>query len=54
VRQDWHKSHDFYIADNVFLGRHEPERMVAWINRDFWGKYPGYPALIDSEYAVKV
>ena len=54
VRQDWHKSQDFYIADNVFLGRHNPERVVAWINRDFWGKYPGYPALIDSEYAVKV
>ena len=54
VRQDWHKSQDFYIADNVFLGRHNPERMTAWINKDLWGKYPGYPALLTDEYAVKV
>ncbi|MEY4965524.1 MAG: hypothetical protein RL274_1107 [Pseudomonadota bacterium] len=54
VRQDWHKSHDFYIADNVFLGRHNPDRVTAWINKDFWGKYPGYPARLEDEYAVKV
>ena len=54
VRQDWHKSQDFYIADNVFLGRHNPDRMTAWIGKDFWGKYPGYPALLQDEYAVKV
>ncbi len=54
VRQDWHKSQDFYIADNVFLGRHNPDRMTAWINKDLWGKYPGYPALLTDEYAVKV
>jgi len=54
VRQDWRKSHDFYIADNVFLGRHNPDRMTAWIGKDFWGKYPGYPALLNDEYAVKV
>ena len=54
VRQDWHKSQDFYIADNVFLGRHNPDRMTAWIGKDLWGKYPGYPALLQDEYAVKV
>ena len=54
VRQDWAKSKDFYIADNVFLGRHDPVNMGGWIRKDVWGKYPGYPALIDSEYAVKV
>ncbi|HZQ41565.1 MAG TPA: hypothetical protein VFA87_12245 [Rhizomicrobium sp.] len=54
VRDDWAKSKDYYIADNVFLGRHDPEHITSWIGADVWGKYPGYPAPITSEYAVKV
>lgn len=54
VRDDWAKSQDYYIADNVFLGRHDPEHITSWIGAGVWGKYPGYPALITSEYAVKV
>ncbi len=54
VRDDWAKSKDYYIADNVFLGRHDPEHITSWIGGDVWGKYPGYPAPITSEYAVKV
>ncbi len=54
VRDDWAKSKDYYIADNVFLGRHDPEHITSWIGADVWGKYPGFPALITSEYAVKV
>ena len=54
VRDDWAKSKDFYIANNVFLGRHDPERITSWIGADVWGKYPGFPAPITSEYAVKV
>src|SRR5436190_3079706 len=31
VHTDWSGSKDFYIADNVFIGRHDPEKMMAWI-----------------------
>ena len=54
VREDWAKSKDYYIANNVFLGRHDPARITSWIGADVWSKYPGFPALITSEYAVKV
>ena len=54
VREDWAKSKDYYIANNVFLGRHDPAHITSWIGADVWGKYPGYPAPITSEYAVKV
>jgi hypothetical protein len=54
VREDWAKSKDYYIADNVFLGRHDPAHITSWIGNDVWSKYPGFPAPITSEYAVKV
>jgi hypothetical protein len=54
VRDDWAKSKDYYIADNVFLGRHDPQHITSWIGAEVWGKYPGFPAPITSEYAVKV
>ncbi len=54
VRDDWAKSKDFYIANNVFLGRHDPQRLTSWIGADVWAKYPEFPAPITSEYAVKI
>ncbi|HVW75597.1 MAG TPA: hypothetical protein VHC39_18305 [Rhizomicrobium sp.] len=54
VRDDWAKSKDFYIANNVFLGRHDPQRLTSWIGNDVWAKYGEFPAPITSEYAVKV
>jgi hypothetical protein len=54
VRDDWAKSKDYYIANNVFLGRHDPEHITSWIGPNVWGKYPGFPALLKDEYAVKV
>jgi len=57
VQDDWSGSKDFYIADNVFLGRHEPEKMMSWSN-NFWAQFPEYPEVVGgslgSEYAVKV
>ncbi len=45
----------FYIANNVFIGRHDPNKLLAWYYRpEVWSKYPGFPALITSEYAIKV
>ncbi len=54
VEDDWSGSKDFYIADNVFIGRHNPEKLQSWWTPSVWAKFPGYPALITSEYAVKI
>ena len=53
VHTDWSGSKDFYIADNVFIGRHDPDKMMAWTGA-IWEKLPGFPERLDSEYAVKV
>lgn len=55
VQDEWSGSKDFYIADNVFIGRHDPTKLMGWYYRgDVWSKFPGYPAPITSEYAIKV
>jgi hypothetical protein len=53
VQEDWSGSKNYYIADNVFIGRHDPERMMGWTGAT-WEKFPGYPELLTSEYAIKV
>ncbi len=42
-------SKDFYIADNVFLGRDDRNRVLGWANPGAYGAHP-----INSYYAVKV
>jgi hypothetical protein len=42
-------SRDFYIADNVFLGRDDRHRVLGWANPGPYGAHP-----INSYYAVKV
>ena len=54
VQDDWAGSKDFYIADNVFIGRHDPTKLLGWYPANVWSRFPGFPQLIDSEYAVKV
>ncbi len=54
VQDEWAGSRDVYIADNVFIGRHDRTRLQSWYRPDVWSKFPGYPAPITSEYAVKV
>ncbi|HEU4620498.1 MAG TPA: hypothetical protein VFV10_20860 [Gammaproteobacteria bacterium] len=54
VQDDWAGSKDFYIADNVFVGRHDPSKLLGWWPVNVWSKFPGFPQLITSEYAVKV
>lgn len=54
VQCEWSGSKDFYIADNVFIGRHDPNKLQSWYTPAVWAKFPGYPAPITSEYAVKV
>lgn len=54
VQADWSGSKNFYIADNVFVGRHDPEKLLGWWWPDVWGKFADYPAVITSDYAIKV
>ena len=53
VQDDWSGSEDFYIADNVFNGRHDPDHMMGWTG-PLWSRFPEYPEVLASEYAVKV
>src|SRR5215472_17257091 len=53
VQDDWSGSKDFYIADNRFVGRHDPSKMMGWTG-DLWSRFPDYPELLLSEYAIKV
>lgn len=40
-------SKDFYIADNVMIGRHDPDTLIGWYGFD-------KPAPLTSYYAIKV
>ena len=56
VQGNWAGAKNYYIADNVFIGRHSPTSQMGWT--DFWSDVPGFPEKISgpggSEYAVKV
>jgi hypothetical protein len=49
VTTEYAGSKDFYIADNVFLGRDDRFRLVGWNNPGIYGAHP-----LRSYYAVKV
>jgi hypothetical protein len=49
VTTQYSGSKDFYIADNVFVGRDDPRRVLGWANPQQYGAHP-----INSYYAVKV
>jgi hypothetical protein len=53
IQDDWSGSKNFYIADNRFVGRHDPNKMMSWTGA-LWSKFPGYPELLLSEYAIKI
>jgi hypothetical protein len=53
VFSDWGGARDFYIADNVFIGRNDPTRLMGWIGRT-WQNLPGFPQPLLSEYGVKI
>lgn len=53
IHTDWSGSKNFYIADNVFIGRQNPDMMTTWY--DGVHNTTGLPhTLTLSEYAVKV
>lgn len=53
IYTDWSGSKDFYIADNVFLGKSHPDRLEGWVG-SVWQGTPGFPTPVISELAVKV
>jgi hypothetical protein len=51
-------SSNFYIADNYFIGRHDPDHVIGW-SGEFWRKFDGkdgqkFPPVMGSYIAVKV
>jgi len=51
-------SSDFYIADNYFIGRDDPNHLIGWIGT-FWAKFDGvdgqkFPPLLASYTAVRL
>jgi hypothetical protein len=51
-------SSNFYIADNYFVGRHDPDHVIGWAG-EFWRKFDGkdgqkFPPVMGSYIAVKV
>lgn len=53
IHTDWAGSKDFYIADNVFVGRQIPDHLMGWIGKT-WQAFPDFPVPLRSNYAVKV
>jgi hypothetical protein len=52
IHTDWSGSKNFYIADNTFIGRHNPHNLERWGDPTAIDPYPAGQCL--SEYAVKV
>jgi hypothetical protein len=51
-------SSDFYIADNTFIGRDDPNHLIGWSGA-FWQQFKGvdgqaFPPKMDSYVAVKI
>ena len=52
------RSANFFIADNTFIGRHDPERVIGWAG-NIWAPFNGidgqkFPPVMASYAAVKV
>ena len=54
VYTDWSGSKDYYIADNVFIGKFRPDILMGFTGRT-WQNLPGFgSAKLVSEYAIKI
>lgn len=59
VHNDWGLAKDYYIADNEFIGRTPPDRLIGYGSPELYGDDPQWPVPLNmkpwgSEYAVKV
>jgi hypothetical protein len=53
IYTDWSGSKDYYIADNVMIGRFNPNYLMGFTGRT-WQNLPEFNPALVSEYAVKV
>jgi hypothetical protein len=53
IYTDWSGSKDYYIADNVMIGRFNPNFLMGFTGRT-WQNLPEFNPKLVSEYAVKV
>jgi len=53
IYTDWSGSKDYYIADNVMIGRFNPNYLMGFTGRT-WQNLPEFNPKLISEYAVKV
>ena len=53
IYTDWSGSKDYYIADNVMIGRFNPNYLMGFTGRT-WQNLPEFNPKLVSEYAVKV
>ena len=53
IYTDWSGSKDYYIADNVMIGRFNPNYLMGFTGRT-WQNLPEFNPILASEYAVKV
>ncbi len=53
IYSDWSGSKDYYITDNVFSGRFNPNYLMGFTGRT-WQNLPEFNPKLVSEYAIKV
>ena len=53
IYTDWSGSKDYYITDNVMIGRFNPNYLMGFTGRT-WQNLPEFNPKLVSEYAVKV
>ena len=62
IHTDYSGSRNYYIADNVFIGRHDPDALNGWLPANFrnfegaWDNVPDYEEIrkLLSYYAIKI
>jgi hypothetical protein len=56
IHSDYSGSKNFYIADNVMIGRFDPNMVFGWLNIAPWKDHPNFEELhrIKSYYAVSI
>lgn len=59
INDSYSGSKDFYIADNTFIGRNDPNHLQGWNGDEFWNRFNGvegqeFPVKLKSYTAVRV
>ena len=56
IHSDYSGTRNFYIADNVFVGRNDPDAVFGWLNQWPWSSRPDFEQKrkLKSYYAVSI